>query len=117
MNLMYRFPVVTFYEDDPEENLVEYCPAYITFYNHDKTSYESAITECGETIHFIFGQCQNDWFLCVPFRQFGCNLSDPSDISTTLYEMTQKNTDLDYEDATAIAYALAELSIIIRMNK
>lgn len=113
MTITFSFPVVSFYGDDPADNIVEYHPACVTLLERNAASYEAIVAERGWMFHFIFGQYQNGWYLCIPSKQFGSDLSDPSDIDWNINEMTRKTTELDYEEATAIAYALAELSSII----
>lgn len=110
MTIAFRFPVVSFYEDDPANNEVEFQMGYVSLLRCSPSSYEAVITERGWMFHLIFGQYQNGWYLCLPSKQFGCDLADPSDIAWNLEEMTRKTSDLDYEDATAIAYALKKLS-------
>lgn len=47
---------------------------------HTSFHYEAVITARGTSFHVIAGKYQNGNYLCVPNMDFGCELSDFSDI-------------------------------------
>ena len=67
----------------------------------------------GYSFHLIFGRQINGRFLCIPNWQFGCELAQLSNRSWNLNSMLEKDSRLDYEDATAITCALDLVSNLI----
>lgn len=110
--LEYLFPVVYFYSDDYEDSEVEYHPGYAALLEKNGETYEAVITAHGCKFHIIFGHYQNGWYICIPSKNFGCELARPGDVCWNLESMTRATdiTDMDYEDAVAITYGLARLS-------
>ena len=72
--------------------------------------YEAEVNAMGYSFHILFGHHRDGWFLCIPNWNFGCELAHPSDLFWNMDSMTRETSKLDYEDATAIAYALNTLS-------
>lgn len=110
MAMSFEFPVVYFYSDDPEDAEVSYCKGAIKPIRLDREPYEVNLEARGYSFHLIFGTQINGNFLCIPNWQFGCELADLSDKDWNLDSILKADSQLDYEDATAIIWGLALIS-------
>ena len=110
MILEYPYPVVTYYGDDPDDCEVDQYQGSITTIRLKEEPYEAEVNAMGYSFHILFGYHRDGWFLCIPNWNFGCELAHPSDLFWNMDSMTRETSMLDYEDATAIAYALNTLS-------
>lgn len=109
MTLKYRFPVVHFYGDDPEDSEITYHTGKITSVKNSRFYCDAVVAARGYSFHVIFGKYQNGWYLCIPSLMYGCELAHPRDMLWNIESMTKKTTELCYEDAIAIAYGIAAL--------
>lgn len=114
MILSYTFPVATFYSDDYElgDYDVETYEGKIQTIQLEEEPYEAHVNARGLNFHILFGHQINGWFLCIPNWKTGCELAHPSDLAwnlNTIIELSH-NSRMNYEDCTAIAYAIKELS-------
>lgn len=109
MILKYRFPIVHFYGDDPEDSEITYCTGKIIAVKARRFYSDVVVMARGFSFHIIFGKYQNGWYLCIPALMYGCDLAHPNDTQWNIESMTKTTTELCYEDATAIAYGIAIL--------
>lgn len=116
MKFEYTFPVVYFHSDDPDDCEVEYQTGKIRLIHGDDTRYEAVISAYGYCYHVIYGKYQNGWYVCIPSKNFGCEMAYPDDISWNLNAMTKTTTDVFYEEAVAIVYGIAEIYEHIKQN-
>lgn len=113
MPLSFEYPVVYFISDDPEDAEVSYYEGSVWPINLEREPYEMTLIAQGYSFHLIFGSQINGRFLCIPDWQFGCELAQLSDKSWNLNSILEKDSRLDYEDATAITWALDMVSKMI----
>ena len=115
MMFSYKYPVVKFFGDDPEDTEVTEKAGSIKTINTDQEPYEAVISAEGSQFHIIFGSYQNGSFLCIPGWHTGCDLSSCVDDVFWNHESILGSDEwFGYENATAIAYALKELKLIIK---
>ena len=74
MIFSYKYPVVKFFGDDPEDTEVTEKAGSIKTINTDQEPYEAVISAEGSQFHIIFGSHQNGSFLCIPGWHTGCEL-------------------------------------------
>ena len=99
MMIHYKYPVVKFFGDDPEDTeVIE----------------KAVISAEGSQFHIIFGSHKNGSFLCIPGWHTGCELSCMDDVFWNHESILGSDERFGYENATAIAYALKELNLIIK---
>lgn len=110
MALKFEYPVVTFHSDDLEDTEVSYYNGKIIPICLEKEPYEMTLETQGCSFHLIFGSQINGNFLCIPNWQFGCELSDYPDRHWNMDSILREYSQLDYEDATAIAWGLSLIS-------
>ena len=104
MNITFTFPVVTWLDpEDPEDSEISSCEAVIRPIQLDHPPYEMNLDARGV----------NGNFLCIPNWQFGCELADLDDKSWNMDSILHADSQLDYEDATAITWALSVVSSYI----
>ena len=104
----FDFPIVTWLDpEDPEDSEISSCRAVIHPIQLDRSPYEIDLDARGYSFHLIFGSQVNGNFLCIPNWQFGCELADLGDKSWNMNSILHADSQLDYEDATAIAWALS----------
>ena len=113
MAITFEFPVVCFHSDDPEDAEVSYCKGAIRPIQLDQEPYEMNLEARGYSFHLIFGSQINGNFLCIPNWQFGCELADLRDKDWNLDSILHADSQLDYEDATAIVWGLSIVSSFI----
>lgn len=114
MSIPFEFPVVWLDPDDPEISEVSYCNASMIPIRLDREPYEMDLNARGSVFHLIFGSQINGNFLCIPDWHLGCELSDLYDRSWNLHSILHADSHLEYEDATAITWALSMISAYIR---
>lgn len=110
MKLSYQFPIVYLDEENPEESEIVYDEASLTPLHLDREPYEIIIEARGYRFHILCGSQINGNFLCIPDWHVGCELAALNDISWNMDSILHSDSRLEYEDATAIVYALALLS-------
>lgn len=113
MTLAYEYPVVYFYSDDMEERELVKRKGTIRPIRLHGEPYEAFVDAEGYSFHILFGSQCNGNFLCIPDWRTGCELSYFNDVFWNLESINGKNDSFRYENATAIAYAIKELSTII----
>ena len=106
----FKYPVVNFESDDPEDTEISYHKGRIRYIRLDQEPYEISLDAQGCSFHLIFGSQINGNFLCIPNWQFGCELADYSEKTWNLNSILHEYSKLDYEDATAIVWALSLIS-------
>ena len=110
MKIPFEFPVVWLDSDDPELSDISYRKGEIIPVRLDREPYEADLEARGFSFHLIFGSQVNGNFLCIPNWQFGCELAELSDRSWNMDSILHADSFLEYEDATAVAWALSVLS-------
>ena len=111
--ILYWYPVVYLDEDDPEESVVERKQGKIIPYRLDHEPYEVSIESGEYSFYLIFGHKENGMFLCIPDWKVGCELSELSNRDENMDFLL--NIDcLDYEDSTAIVWALYCIGSLLR---
>ena len=113
MVLPFEFPVAYLDPVDPEASETSYCKASINPIQIDHQPYEMDLEARGYSFHLIFGSQVNGNFLCIPNWQFGCELGGLTDKFWNTESILHADSQLDYEDATAIAWALSLISSFI----
>lgn len=116
MKISYMFPIVYLDEDDPEESEIIYSEAYLTLLRLDREPYEAIVEARGYSFHIIFGSQINGNFLCIPNWHVGCELAALNDKSWNMESILRSDSQLEYEDATAIVYALTLISESLNIN-
>lgn len=111
--IQYWYPVVYLDEDDPEDTVVVQKHGSILPYRLDSEPYEARITTDESSFHLIFGHKASGMFLCIPDWNIGCDLSELSDRDWNLNSLLSTDR-LDYEDSTAIVWALYSISSLLR---
>lgn len=114
MTLSYAYPVVYFYGDDLEDSEVIQKGGQIEPIRLEGEPYEAVVSAEGYSFHILFGSQCNGNFLCIPNWHLGCELSSLNDVFWNLESISGRDESFSYENATAIAYALKELSPIIK---
>lgn len=114
MRITYQFPVVTFYGDDPEDSELTTCDGSVTTINIRHEPYEVIVQALSSSYHIIFGKHRNGGFLCIPEYHVGCELASLSDVFWNHESLLHNGELLNYEESTAIAYALKEISPYIK---
>lgn len=109
MKISYPFPIVCLDEEDPEEGEIIQCSGLLTPIRVDHEPYEAVVEARGYRFHILFGSQSGGNFLCIPDWQLGCELADIQDLSWNINSILHTGGRLDYEDATAIVYAMAFL--------
>lgn len=110
MAIQFQYPVVSFESDDPEDTEIFYYTGRIRPICLDKEPYEMTLDARGCSFHLIFGSQINGNFLCIPNWQFGCELADYNNRSWNMDSILHEDSQLDYEDATAIVWGLSLVS-------
>lgn len=111
--ILYWFPIAYLDEDDPEDKVVIREQGKITPYRLDSEPYEMSIDAQGCRFHLVFGHKVNGMYLCIPDWNVGCELSELSDWEKNL-DYLLKTDQLDYEDSTAVAWALYSIGNLLR---
>lgn len=113
MTLTYQYPVVYFHGDDCEDSEVVKKDGRIEPIQIKQEPYEAVVSAEGHRFHILFGSKTGGNFLCIPFWHLGCELSYLSDVLWNQESILGDDQIFGYENATAIAYALKELSKVV----
>ena len=111
--IRYWYPVVYLDEDDPEDNVVVQKHGSIIPYQLGREPYEVMVNADEYTYHLIFGHKTDGMFLCIPDWKIGCELAALSDRDGNMHSLL-KTDRLDYEDSTAIVWALYSIGSLLR---
>lgn len=112
--ILYWYPVVYLDKDYPEDSVVEHEYGKIIPYRLKENTYEAAVKARGCSFHMIFGDKINGMFLCIPNWNIGCELSSLSDQSWNLHSLLMTGR-IDYEECTAIVWALSSIADMIKL--
>lgn len=113
MRIPYQYPIVYLDDDDFEYSVIECEEGYIHPIQIAKEPYECTVEARGYSFHLLFGSQINGNFLCIPDWSIGCELASLDDQGWNLHSLLQTER-LDYEESTAIIFALAIISGIIQ---
>lgn len=111
--IQYWYPVVYLDDDDPEDNIVVRDQGKIIPLQLNQEPYEVNVEARGSSFHMIFGSQVNGMFLCILNRNIGCELSGLSDRDWNMDSLL-KTECLDYEETTAIIWALHSIGELLR---
>lgn len=117
MQITFQYPVVYFYSDDYEDSEVIPHFGNIEPINVSSEPYEAVVNAEGYSFHILCGSYQNGMFLCIPNWHLGCELSYLNDVFWNLESINGIDDSFNYENATAIAYALKELDALIKQRR
>lgn len=115
--MRFTFPVVTFYGDDSEDYEKETHEASLFPKETWKAPYEATLYAFDKTFELVVDQCKNGMFLCIPNKGFGCYIDTPWGCDENHHVMLEMSDMLDFEDATAISYALNELYKLVKEHQ
>ena len=110
----FCFPVITFYGDEYDDYEIAYHEGRINPINLSGVPYEATVFVFEKSFHLIFGYQSNGMFLCVPNANLGCELSRLTDVNWNIDAILDREQRVNYEEATALAYALCELGRLIK---
>ena len=113
MVVTYEYPVVHFFGDDLEDSEKVEKEGQIRLIQTSSEPYEAIVNAEGCSFHILFGSQCNGNFLCIPNWHTGCELSYLEDVFWNQESIMGQDESFGYENATAIAYALKELNMII----
>lgn len=113
MKLIFQYPVVYFYGDDPDDSETILREGYIEPIKTDAEPYEATVVAEGYSFHILFGSQCNGMFLCIPNWRVGCELSYLDDVMWNHESIMGRDESFGYENATAIAYALKEFQVLL----
>lgn len=115
MRIPYQYPVVYLDGDDPEyaDAVIEQENGYINPIRLDKEPYECTVEARGYSYHLLFGSQINGNFLCIPNWNIGCELASLDDKDWNLHSLLRTD-QMDYEESTAIIFALTLISSLIK---
>ena len=111
--IQYWYPVVYLDDDDPEDSIVVRDKGKIIPLRLHQEPYEVNVEARGSSFHLIFGSQVNGMFLCIPNWNIGCDLSRLSDRDWNMDSLL-KTECLDYEETTAIIWALSSIGELLR---
>lgn len=111
--IQYWYPVVYLDENDYEDSVVVRQHGSIIPYRLDREPYEAKVNAGASSFHLIFGHQVSGMFLCIPDWNIGCEFSELSDRDQNLDSLL-KTDRLDYEDSTAIVWALYSINSLLR---
>ncbi len=113
--ILYWYPVVYLDEDDPENHVIISERGRIIPHQLDCEPYEAAVEARGSCFHLIFGHKKDGMFLCIPDWNIGCLISDLPDRGWNLNALLKADR-LDYEECTAIVWALSNIGCLLRIK-
>lgn len=114
MSIPFEYPVVHLDPEDPVDAEISYSQGLIEPIRMDHEPYEMILNAQGYRFHLIFGSQVNGHFLCIPNWQFSCELARLNNKSRNLDSILRNDGCIDYEDATAITWALDMASELIQ---
>lgn len=110
--ILFEYPYFIFKEEDPESSVLIQRQASIRPVNLSHEPYDAFLDDGENCFHLIFGRQINGRFLCIPNWFIGCELAAYDDIQWnewSLLEAADYNGKIDYNDSSAICYALKTL--------
>lgn len=110
--LLFEYPYFIFKEEDPEDSILIQKQASIHPVNLAHEPYDVFLDDNEHCFHLIFGKQSNGRFLCIPNYFIGCELSSYDDVQwneASLSEAADYNGRIDYNDISAICYAIKAL--------
>lgn len=111
-NILFEYPYFIFRDEDPEDSIVIQREAWIRPINLLHEPYDAILNDGENSFHLIFGKQINGRFLCIPNYFIGCELASYDDIcwnTESLSEAAGHNGKIDYNDISAICYALKSI--------
>ena len=115
--ILFEYPYFIFREEDPEDSIIVQREASIRPVNLSREPYDAVLNDGGNSFHLIFGKQVNGRFLCIPNCFIGCELASYDDISwneESLSEAAECSHYIDYNDVSAICYAIKALKPYLR---
>lgn len=115
--ILFEYPYFIFKEESPEDSLLIQKQASIRPVNLSQEPYDVFLNDGDNCFHLIFGTQVNGRFLCIPNYFIGCELASYDDIQWnewSLHEVADYNGKIDYNDISAICYALRSLQPYLR---
>lgn len=115
--ILFEYPYFIFKEESPEDSLLIQKQASIRPVNLSQEPYDVFLNDGDSCFHLIFGTQVNGRFLCIPNYFIGCELASYDDIQWnewSLHEVADYNGKIDYNDISAICYALRSLQPYLR---
>ena len=116
-NIRFEYPYFIFIEEDPEDSIIVQRVASICPVNLSHEPYDAFLNDGENIFHLIFGKQINGYFLCIPNCFIGCELASYDDISwneESLSEAAECSRYIDYNDVSAICYAIKALKPYLR---
>ncbi len=111
--ILYWYPFEYFHENDYENKVVVRRKSIIIPFQLNKEPYEISVKVGESCFHMIFGNLMNGMFLCIPDLNIVCELCSLSNRKQNMDILL--NTDrIDYEDTTAITWALYNIGNLLR---
>ena len=110
--ILFEYPYFVFMEEDPEDSVIIQKEASIRPFNLAHEPYDAVLNDGVNSFHLIFGEQINGGFLCIPNWSIGCELASYDDIrwnEESLSEAAGHSGQIDYNDVSAICYALKAL--------
>lgn len=110
--ILFEYPYFIFNEEEPDDSVIVQREAYIRPVNLSHEPYDAVLNDGGNSFHLIFGKQINGRFLCIPNYSIGCELAAYDDIrwnEESLSEAAEFSRKMDYNDVSAICYALKAL--------
>lgn len=115
--IQFDYPFFIFNEEDPEDSALIQKQASIRPVNLLREPYDVFLNDGANCFHLIFGKQINGRFLCIPNWFIGCELSLYDDVQwneTSLSEAAECTGKMDYNDISAICYAIKALQPYLR---
>ena len=113
MEIPFEYPVASQKPNLTHGSRQTRCKGTIKPIQLDREPYEITLEARGYSFHLIFGSQINGNFLCIPNWQFGCELGDLTSKAWNLDSILRTESQLEYEDATAIIWGLSFASELI----
>ncbi len=113
--ISYTYPVVYCCGDNLEDSKIIHKEGYIKTVQLDREPFEADINAEGSSFHIVFGSHCNGNFLCIPNWHVGCELAKFTDIQWNLDSLMGDAESFDYDNATAVVYALNKINDIINL--
>lgn len=110
--IVFEYPYFVFKEEDPEDSVIIKKEASIRPINLSHEPYDVILNDGENSFHLIFGKQINGRFLCIPNWFIGCELASYDDVhwnEESLSEATEFSRTINYNDVSAICYALKTL--------
>ena len=107
--ILFEYPYFIFREEDPDDSIIVQRQASIRPVNLTHEPYDAYLNNGENSYHLIFGKQINGHFLCIPNWFIGCELASYDSIEwneSSLSEAVYYNGRIDYNDVSAICYAL-----------